>query len=222
MVDLDFLLQEHLPRLLSLLTTFTALLFIVELVRLVMFVRGEREASQIERKMVGEGTSEKEAEEEVKEEKKVRRREKKVATLALDEFIVLKELMKEVEEAAPGKDLLDRAGKKLRALKKEEKLESRLTKRLQPLIDEALRLAKIEPKKKSRIDEDLLEIKKANDRLLALMAEGGRFETLLNKPVGPGFTKENKKDNLIAVLREALKQDQELIAATKKLEKLLE
>ena len=127
-----------------------------------------------------------------------------------------------MNDAAIGKDLLlDKVSKKLRALKKEEKLEKRLNMRLQQLYVEAKRLMAEEPSIKGKVEELLLEIDQNNKDLLALMAKKGEFEKVLDRRVDAGFTKERKQQQLLAILDQAIKYDENLLAATRRLGKLL-
>ncbi|MEK6938997.1 MAG: hypothetical protein AABX04_08215 [Nanoarchaeota archaeon] len=193
------------------------ILLFVEIGGLYKFWHDERSAGKIEEKMEKEGVSEKKAEEEEKEEEKTRKKDKKVFQFAIEEFTFLRKLQKEVNDAAAGKDLLDKAGKKLRDLKKEERLEKRMNRRIKALETEGKRLASEEPSMKGKVEEILLEIDKNHKGLLGLMAEGGEFEKILDKRVDASMTKEQKKLKLLAILQQAIHYDEEIIAATKKL-----
>jgi seryl-tRNA synthetase len=198
-------------------TTAVALMLLWEIIATVRFVGARRSADRIEKKMETEGVSEKRAEEEVEEEDKTRKKDKSVFNLEVQEYADLKELQKEVQDAAVGKDLLDKASRKIRAMKKEERIESRLDKRVKALETEAKRLAAEEPKHKARIEELLLEIDKNHKQLVALMSENGEFETVLNTAVNASMTKEQKKDRLLGILDIAIKLDLNIIEASKQL-----
>jgi len=192
-------------------------LLIWEILAAIRFQHQKSSSEKIEKKMVTEKVSEKEAEKEEKEEGKARKKDKRVFDFSVKEFVFLKELWKEVNDAAVGKDLLDKAGKKLRALKKEERLEKRMSRRIEALVNEGNRLAKEEPSKSGDVKKLLAGIQKGHESLMVLMAENGEFEKILNTAVNATMTKEQKKERLLAVLSQAVKYDEEMMAAAKQL-----
>ena len=205
----------------NILIVFTIGLFVWELFRLRSAVHGQHRREQIEQHMVAEHVSERRAEEEVTGEERVRHQEQKAARLEMDEFLLLKELLQEVQQAASGTALLDATTSKLRALHHEETMEKKLTRRLSSLFRAARRIAQEEPQKRTRIEEILLEINSYNKKIITLMAKNGTFETTLRRSIEAGFTLENKRDALIAILRQAMQYDAALLGEVKRLNKVI-
>lgn len=211
------LLPENVRFFLQLIMSGTALLLAMEIWRLFAFVHSQQAQAAVARRMMEEHVPEKVAEQEVEEEEQVKKREKRVARFALDEFILLKELLNEVNSASTTMEFLERAAQKIKDLKKEERIEKRLTSRLQPLYREAERLAQEQPRKKRYIEETLLEMDTANKALLALMGSGGKLEQVLNQPISASLSPERKKELALAILREALRADEQILAAIHRL-----
>ncbi|MFA6460815.1 MAG: hypothetical protein WCV90_00995 [Candidatus Woesearchaeota archaeon] len=200
------------------------ILLLVEIARAFSLRKKEGAAKKIEEKMVKGGESEPAAEKEVKEEDKTRKKDKKVFNFAVDEFSLLKELKTELDNINPDKDVDfygGKAGKKLKALRKEEKLESKMQKRIKALEIEGKKLAGKEPSLKGKIEELLLEIGKNQEQLLFLMAKHGKFEVIANTPISATLTPEQKKARLQAILQDAIHYDEEIIAAAQKLGSLV-
>lgn len=195
-------------------------LLIWEIISAIRFVGKENSAKKIEEKMVKEGESESAAEKEVKEESKTRKKDRRVFSSAVVEFTFLKELKKEIDDVQPQKDVDfygEKEGKKLKALKKVEKLEKQMQRRITALEKEGKRLSGKEPSLKVRIEELLLEMDKNHKKLLSLMAKGGQFEAMANTKISAALPPERKKVLLQSILQEAIKCDENIIAAAQKL-----
>tara|TARA_Y100000310_G_scaffold345504_1_gene465729 strand:- start:6049 stop:6714 length:666 start_codon:yes stop_codon:yes gene_type:complete len=198
----------------------TGLVLAYEIMRTILFFRESKTSEKIEEHMTEEGVSEEQAEAETKEEKDVEKAEKKTWKLATKEFAELKELYDEVKDAAAGREFLDKAGKKLRSMKKEEKIEKKLSNRILSLSKEADDLAKVEPTKKKEIKNAVAKIVSSNNKLIGLMGENQAFEKVINRRVGPGFDKEQKKEELLKILKKSMLHEISVMRGLKNLAKI--
>jgi len=199
----------------------TTLMFLFEAVRVIKSVQAVKFQKRVAEKMKTERVPKPEAEKEVKGEATVKGEERKIGQFALDEYILLKEILQELNEAAESEDFFGRAEKKIKDLNKEEKMESRLNKRLKPLFEDAERLAREEPAKRSQIEEAILEMGSYNKEILVLMGKRGQFETILNTPISATLLPERKKLLLFSALQLAIRYDTALVNAVRKLDALV-
>lgn len=137
---------------------------------------------------------------------------KKAETFALDELIWLQRLQKAVIESVDEAALKKNVDK---ILSKEERGEREFTSRLDSALNEAINLQALAPAEKGIIENYVEAIKEKNRELIALMAKGGRFDQQFNADYGEFNT---KKKELMAILSQAIAEDQAIITGLERLE----
>lgn len=137
---------------------------------------------------------------------------KKAEAFALDELIWLQRLQKAVIESVDEAALKKNVDK---ILSKEERGESRFTSRLESALNEAINLQALAPAEKGIIENYVGAIKEKNRELIALMANGGRFDQQFNADYSDFNT---KKKELLAIINQAIAEDQAIITGLERLE----
>ncbi len=217
MVQLMNGLEIELIRVLQISMSITAALFLIQAVRFHRLLVAKKRTEEIERKMIAEHATEQAAEEEVKEEEKVESIDTKTGQLAIDEFVVLREIKREIKEAPVDLKWWDRAKHTLKGFHRGAKIEKKLSQRLKPLYFEAEKMIQHEPQKREAVNRELAAIIESEKTLKELMGKSGQFDRTFNRPLDASFTMEQKKEILLAIVNEAIKYDEMLVQAAKNL-----